>query len=200
MGLTPPDSISPGKLVIDYVGLTGIRHSCSVNYMVGAYPSTRVAAASTAADLAEQLALAMPASTFTAIRWRALGWFADSKSWEETWAGGFVEEHTGTAGPYTGIDGAQSPTMTLSGRGNNPDEITQAGTCFLRLFTGAKYEVPVGKPFIPLTTDGYEDLAVLAAYLESAEDIWADAYGQKAVSNDYVTPQINAHWQKKIGL
>jgi len=200
MPLAPPGSISPGKLVVYYQTLTGVQHTAAVRLVEGGMPATQSAAELLAVEFAaDMLAPAMPAATYTAVKWAFFRFFEVDNSWAEVWNGPFLEPVDGFAGPYPGED-FESVTMTIGGHGVPPDADTLWGLTRLTLYTGPGYEIPPAQNRIPITTAGYTQLATLAAALSAHDTLFADIYGQKAVANDYLTPQANAHWQRVRGL
>lgn len=191
--LVPPDSLSPGKVLVYYDGmLQQQRHVTGARLTAGTLPATKADALDIATRLAEAIAPVLRADAYKPYGWRVVN---DTN--QTVYEGSFATEIVGThAEPLLNVP-YLSQTIEFGGRGQPADITFIAGQARLTLFSAGTYTLGEGDKRILNSTD--TALADFADFLATDGDIWADFYGQKCDARGYVNVQFNSRAQERYG-
>lgn len=183
---TIPTTSSPGKLIITYSHLTD-QHKCSYNLVDGHMPGDQAAADAMAHSVAVLMAGIM-AHNQTISSYAITNAVGD-------------EEFSGPITPavpvpdVTNDSGYKSASVCFGGRGMAGVPGNSRGQTRVFIYNG-DFPAPGTKKVDFINNQRY---SAFAAGLNAHADVWADFYGQKAVSRGYATVQFNAHAQRVLG-
>lgn len=192
MPVTPPGTVSPGRLLILYHDTFGLEHNCGANFKLGV-DFDDIAAIRTEAEAFATAAMDMCLSSSAATGWRITdidGVFLYEESFDDPIPGGVT--------PDSGDISSQSTTLGARGKGVGPTVGTGVGTTRTFVFTGFLQSTGMLNSLWKPGDAGYN--STLIDYLNGSLIVGADRYGQGANYKDSYTVQINAHVQKRYGL
>lgn len=186
--LPQPTTTSPGFLELIYDS-NGITHKVRQRYISGVDPTDAVTIGPKALEWAEVLAPVMSTSS------HITGYRSLNPSGIELFSGVFTPALAGTYAP-DGAIASESWSYDLVGRGNPGGGLAQGNTRMM-WFPGIAQTSLTGPSFVPPASSVWSDLL---DFINGDDMIGADVYGTKAVFQNKVDLQFNAHYQKRYGL
>jgi len=185
--LPQPSTTSPGFLQLQYLQ-GSIPHVVRQRLISGVDPTDDTLMAATAAAWAAKLAPCMM-NTCVIQAWRSLNPDGVELS------SGVLSPAVSGSSAHGAVLASESSTFSLVGRGAPGGGLAQGNTR-MEWFPGAIFTDIPGASTVP----GAGAFADLITFINADAVIGADSYGTKAVFQNKIDLQINAHYQKRYGF
>jgi hypothetical protein len=190
MGLPAPTTLSPGRLELLYVA-GAVPHKVGSNFGETVDPSDVATIRTEAVAFAPIVAGVLP-NTCVINTWRIT-----DPSGVTLYEENFTTPITGTLTLATDAVQSESASLSATGKGAPAVGLKQGQTRF-ELFPNYLRTVIWELPQIPAST--LIGWTALIAHLNTSTVIGCDFYGSPGTWRNYVTSQVNAHYQKKYGI
>lgn len=188
--LPAPTTLSPGKLKLIYF-TRGTRHEVGTNLRSDVDVTDIISLAGKAAALAPLVQDCCDDNvTIT-------GWKITTPDNVSLYEANFVEPYVGDAGLSPDASPSDSASISFVGKGAPAVGLKQ-GQAKYTIFPGY-FSVSEWAPPTQITTV-IPGTGALHDFLDTDDMVGADFYGSKGNWKGYVNTQINAHFQKKLGM
>lgn len=187
--LPAPTTLSPGKLKLIYTS-GSLVHEVGSNFGATVDITNVTSIRTEAGTLADHVKAVVPNTVFIT------GWKITDPAGVTLYEEVFSPVKTGTLTPPSDAQGSESASVALTGKGAPSVGLKQGQTKFTvfpNFYSVAEYALP--KANTPGTA-----WEAIRTQLNTSTLIGCDFYGSPGVWRDYLSLQINAHFQKKYGI